>query len=127
MDRRTFIGAMVAAITVAPHITSAQTATTVRRIGFLGPGAPPTAAEIYEDSAPLRKLGWIEGKNLLVERRFAYGRAELLRPLAEELVRLNVELIVTQGSATTLAAKNATRTIPIVMLSAGDPVRSGIV
>src|SRR5438132_3872464 len=70
---------------------------------------------------------WVEGQNLLVERRYANGRAELLRPFAEELVRLKVELIVTASTAATLAAKNATTTIPIIMGTAGDPVRSGLV
>ena len=74
----------------------------------------------------MRALGWVEGQNLLVERRYANGRAELLRPFAEELVRLKVEIIAAWGTAATLAAKNATTTIPIVM-SAGDPVRVGLV
>jgi ABC-type uncharacterized transport system substrate-binding protein len=63
----------------------------------------------------------------IIERRYAGGNAELLRPYAEELVRLDVELIVTNGTAATIAAKNATTRIPIVMYSAGDPVRSGLV
>jgi putative ABC transport system substrate-binding protein len=126
MDRRTFIGAVAAGIITAPLAASAQTPTTVRRIGFLAPGAPPPPAELQEAFAPLRELGWIEGQNLLVERRYA-GRPELLRSLAEELVRLKVELIVTEGTAATLAAKNATKTIPIVIWSAGDPVRTGLV
>jgi putative ABC transport system substrate-binding protein len=68
----------------------------------------------------------VEGRNLLVERRYA-ERDELLRPIAEELVRLKVELIVTWGTTATLAAKNATTTIPIIMFSAGDPVHNGLV
>jgi putative ABC transport system substrate-binding protein len=75
----------------------------------------------------LRELGWIEGRNLIVERRNADGRAELLQPLAEELVRLNVEIIVTSGTDAAFAAKNATTIIPIVLLAAGDPVRAGLV
>jgi putative ABC transport system substrate-binding protein len=77
--------------------------------------------------APARELGWIEGQNLIVERRYAQGKAELLKSYAEELVRLNVELIVTNGTAATIAAKNATTRIPIVVYSAGDPVLSGLV
>jgi len=126
MDRRTFIGAVGAAIIAAPLAASAQTATTVRRIGVLTPDARPTAAELLQEYAPLRALGWVAGRNLLVERRDASGRAELLRPFAEELVRLKVEIIMTWGTAATLAAKNATTTIPIVFV-AGDPVRSGLV
>ncbi len=127
IDRRTFIGATVAGIIVAPLAASAQTTTTVRRIGFLSSGARPTPAELHGESAPLRELGWVEGKNLLIERRYTNGRAELLQPLAEELVRLKVELIVTFGTNATLAAKNATTTIPIVIKSAGDPARIGLV
>jgi putative ABC transport system substrate-binding protein len=126
MDRRTFIGAVAAGMIAAPLAASAQTATTVRRIGVLTPDARPTPTELLQEYAPLRALGWVEGQNLLVERRDAYGRAELLRPFAEELVRLKVEIIVTWGTAATLAAKNATTTIPIVFV-AGDPVRAGLV
>jgi putative tryptophan/tyrosine transport system substrate-binding protein len=127
MDRRTVIGMFVAGIIAAPLASKAQTAPAVRRIGFLGSGARPTTVDLHEGDAPLRALGWVEGKNLIVERRYANGRAELLRPLAEELVRLDVELIVTFGTDATLAAKNATTTIPIVIKSAGDPARSGLV
>jgi putative tryptophan/tyrosine transport system substrate-binding protein len=127
MDRRTAIGMFAAGIIAAPLASKVQTAPAVRRIGFLGSGARPTTVELYEGDAPLRALGWVEGKNLVVERRYANGKAELLRPLAEELVRLNVELIVTFGTDATLAAKNATTTIPIVIKSAGDPARTGLV
>jgi ABC-type uncharacterized transport system substrate-binding protein len=127
MDRRTFIGAVAAGIITAPLAAYAQTATTVRRIGVLSLDAQPTPARIQQMYAPLSELGWTEGKNLLIERRYANGRAELLQPFAEELVRLNVEIIVTTGTDATLAAKNATTSIPIVMYSVGDPVRTGIV
>jgi putative ABC transport system substrate-binding protein len=127
MDRRTFIGAVAAGMIAAPPAAYAQTATTVRRIGVLSAGEVGTPAELRRIYAPLRELGWIEGQNLLIERRYANGRAELLRPFAEELVRLKVEIIVTSGTDASLAAKNATDTIPIVILSAGDPVRAGLV
>jgi putative ABC transport system substrate-binding protein len=127
MDRRTFIAAVAVGILAAPLAARAQTATNVRRIGFLSSGARPTPAELHGESAPLREFGWVEGKNMLMERRYTNGRAELLQPLAEELVRLKVELIVTFGTNATLAAKNATTTIPIVIKSAGDPARSGLV
>jgi putative tryptophan/tyrosine transport system substrate-binding protein len=81
----------------------------------------------HQALAQARELGWIEGQNLIVERRYASGKAELLRPYAEELVRLNVEVILTFGTAATIAARNATTRIPIVMVSAADPVRSGLV
>ena len=126
MDRRTVIG-VAAAIVGAPLAAIAQTATTVRRIGFLSSGARPTPDEIRYESTPLRELGWVEGRNLVVERRYANGSTELLQPFAEELVQLKVELIVAFSTTATLAPKNATTTIPIVTKSAGDPVRSGLV
>ena len=87
---------------------------------------PETPAEAEELAAPLRALGWVEGRNLLIERRFA-ERAELLGPLAQEFVRLKVEIIVAWGTDAVLAAKNATTTIPIIIGSASDPVGSGLV
>jgi ABC-type uncharacterized transport system substrate-binding protein len=71
----------------------------------------------------LRELGWIEGKNVAFERRFAENRLERLHELAAELVRLNVDVIVATGTLGPLAAKRATSTIPIVMTAAGDPIR----
>lgn len=108
-------------------VAKAQTASSVRHIGTLGLGSMPDPAYLQKMGGPTRELGWIEGQNLIVERRYAGGNAELLRPLAEELVRLNVELIVTNGTDAAVAAKNATTRIPIVMFSVGDPVRSGLV
>jgi putative tryptophan/tyrosine transport system substrate-binding protein len=129
MDRRTFICVAGNAILLAgPTLfATGEALATVRRIGYLLPGAPDTPEEIQRQEATLRKLGWIVGQNVLFERRYANGSLELLRPLAEELVRLKVELIVTDGTAATVAAKGATKTIPIVFWSAGDPVRAGLV
>jgi putative ABC transport system substrate-binding protein len=75
----------------------------------------------------LRDLGWREGENLLFERRWAEGKPERLEPLARELVQLRVEIIVTIGTDATIAARDATITIPIIMLSAADPVGAGLV
>jgi putative ABC transport system substrate-binding protein len=111
----------------APLGARAQNSIAVRRIGVLDGGAPPTAAELEAEYAPLRALGWVAGQNLLVERRHAGGKAELLGPLAEELVRLKVEIIESAGTDATLAARSATSTIPIVIQSSGDPVRAGLV
>jgi putative ABC transport system substrate-binding protein len=131
MDRRDFIRGAVAGICVAPLVTGAQTPKTVRRIGVLSYSTRPTPAELQEMDAPLyvplRELGWVEGQNLTIERRYANGRVELVQPFAEELVRLKVEIILTNGTIATVAAKNATTSIPIVMSSSGDPVRSGLV
>lgn len=127
MDRRTFISAMTASMIAPPLVAIAQHAALVRRIGVLAIDPLPTQAELTAEAAPLRALGWVEGQNLLVERRYANGRAELLRPFAEELVRLKVEIIGTLSTPATLAAKNATSTIPIVIWSADDPVGAGLV
>jgi putative ABC transport system substrate-binding protein len=75
----------------------------------------------------LSKLGWTERKNITIEYRFAEGKTERLPPLAAELVRLKVDLIVATGSEPTFAAKNATTSIPIVMTSFPDPVGEGLV
>ncbi len=75
----------------------------------------------------MRQLGWAEGQNLIVERRYANNRPDTLRPLAEELVGAKVEIIVTGGTPATLAAKHPTTTIPIVFRAAGDPVLLGLV
>ena len=75
----------------------------------------------------LSKLGWIEGKNITIEYRFAEQKSERLPELAAELVRLKVDLIVVTGTPSALAAKKATTTIPIVMTNAGDPVGEGLV
>jgi putative ABC transport system substrate-binding protein len=115
----------LAGILAAPVIATGQ-APRVRRIGVLATGAQPTQAGLETESAALRSFGWVEGQNLLIERRIA-ERVELLRPLAEELARLKVEIIVTWGTPAALAAKSATTSIPIVIGSAADPVRSGLV
>jgi putative ABC transport system substrate-binding protein len=127
MDRRSFISTVACGVLAAPTIARAQTRATVRRIGLLSSGSRPNQAELQAIYAPLRQLGWIEGQNVVFERRYTDGKDELLRPYADELVRLKVDMIVTSGTVATLAAKSATKTIPIVMRSAGDPVLSGIV
>ncbi len=128
MDRRAVIRAISSALVfAAPVAVRAQTEKAVRRIGFLASGAPFPPAVLEQQYAPLRELGWIEGRNLLVERRYTYDRPALLQTYAEELVRLKVDLIVTDGTDATVAAKNATKTIPIVIRWATDPVQTGIV
>ena len=96
------------------------------RIGYLD-GASGNAVLLEAFRQELRKLGWIEGKNLTIEYRFAEQKLERLPGLAADLVALNVELIVVVGTPQALAAKSATTTIPIVMANAGDPVGSGLI
>jgi len=126
--RRNFCRTL-ASVLVAPSIAIAQTAKVVRRIGVLEAGSPRfwTPEQLSAQAEPLRRLGWVEGQNLQIERRYANGRSEALQPLAEELVRAQVEIIVTAGTPATLAAKRATTTIPIVIRTSGDPVLLGLV
>jgi putative ABC transport system substrate-binding protein len=116
---------LVAGLFLAPLVGRAQAPAKMRRVGILSPGDQPTEAEIREDWKELEALGWIEGKNVVVERRF--GTFSQMREFAEELVRLKVELIRANGTDATLAAKEATSTIPIIMDPAADPVGSGLV
>jgi putative tryptophan/tyrosine transport system substrate-binding protein len=96
-------------------------------IGLFSAGMRPTAPWWIAFIDALRELGWVEGKNVVFEGRYADNRLERLPVLAEELVRLNVDLIVGLGTLAPLAAKRATSTIPIVMTAAGDPLGSGLV
>jgi putative ABC transport system substrate-binding protein len=106
----------------------AQQAGKIRRIGFLG-GSNASGMAVLVDvfGEELSKLGWIEGKNIIIEYRFAEEKSERVPELAADLVRLKVDLIVVSGITAALAAKKATSTIPIVMARAGDPVALGLV
>src|SRR5215471_958954 len=111
-----------------PLAARAQQAGKIYTIGFLTPGSLEELAmvtAVFPDA--LRELGWIEGKNVAFERRYAENRPERLPELAAELVRLNVDVIVAIGTLAPLAAKQATTTIPIVMTATGDPVGAGLV
>jgi putative tryptophan/tyrosine transport system substrate-binding protein len=99
------------------------------RIGYLSPDSPsPGATALFDAFCDgLRELGWIKGKNVTIELRYAENRLERLPEVAAELVRLNVDVIVGRGTLGPLAAKRATSTIPIVMAASGDPLGSGLV
>ncbi len=106
----------------------AQQSGKVIRIGFMGATSPSIEkSRIDAFQQGLRELGYVEGKNIVVEYRWAEGKIERLPGLAAELVRLKVEVIVTGGSTSSRAAKEATTTIPIVMAQVNDPVGSGFV
>jgi ABC-type uncharacterized transport system substrate-binding protein len=108
--------------------TQAQQPTKVPRIGSLYAGDPSTqSARIEAFRQGLRDLGYVEGKNIVIERRYAEGKYDRLPALVAELVRLKVDVIVTGGGPATRAAKEATSTIPIVMANDADPVATGIV
>jgi putative tryptophan/tyrosine transport system substrate-binding protein len=118
------LGSIILAVGLPAH---AQQPTKVARIGYLSPGDP--ASRTYRTEAfrqGLKELGYIEGKNIAIEYRFAEARSERLPELAQDLVRLKVDIIFAGGHPATEAAKNATQTIPIVT-SSQDPVSSGFV
>ena len=126
MRRRDFIAAVGGAATL-PLVARAQQAK-VARIGFLGLVSPAShAPRLAMLRAGLRDLGWIEGKNLRIEFRWAEGNYDRLPDLAQELVRLNIDVLVTHGAAGSLAAKRATSTIPIVITAVGDMLALGLV
>src|SRR2546430_10373831 len=123
MNRRTFLWAIAGGLT-APPAADAQPGK-IWRIGLLGdsPGGPLRQAFEQE----LSKLGYVDGQNIAIEYRSEEGRDERLPLLAVELARLNVDVLVVGLTQRALAAKNATRTIPIVMVNVADPVESGLV
>ena len=101
----------------------------VPRIGILAPGSSALPTSAYHDSfrQGLRDLGYIEGKNIFIEIRYAEGKQDRLSDIATELVKLKVDVIVTSTRPGVLAARNATSAIPIVFAAVGDPVRAGLV
>jgi putative ABC transport system substrate-binding protein len=127
MQRREFI-TLLGGAAAWPLAARAQQAGRVPRIGFLGAASPSTFASRLEGiRLGLRDFGYVEGTNITIEYRWAEGRYERLPELAAELVRSNVDLIITHTTPGSLAAKRATTTIPIVMALIGDPVVAGIV
>jgi putative tryptophan/tyrosine transport system substrate-binding protein len=125
VNRREFISLIGGAAAAWPLAARAQQTGKIHKIGYLSPGSLTPVVTPFFDS--LRELGWIEGKNVTFEYRYADNRLERLPELAAELVRLNVDVIVAVGTLGPLAAKRATSTIPIVMTAAGDPLGSGLV
>ena len=123
MDRRTFIGGIAGGLLAAPLAAPAQQVGKVYRIGILEtiPGSQ-NAAKLDALRKGLRDLGYVEGRNLIIEYRSADGRAERFPDLASELVRLKVDLIVTRGTPAAKAVKGATGTIPVVMAAMGEPL-----
>jgi putative ABC transport system substrate-binding protein len=131
MNRREFITALGATVTAAfawPPAARAQQAAKVWRIGVLETvSAASNVANFEAFQRGLRELGYIEGRNYLLEYRSADGRAERFAGLAAELVGLPADIIVTRGTPAALAAKQATATIPVVMAAIGEPLGTGVV
>lgn len=130
MRRRKFIaflgGAAAATSVVWPHAARAQTSAGLRRVGFVWIGAPGPHESIAGLRRGLEDRGYVLGRNLVLEERHADGNAARVPALIADLLALNVDVLVTPGTLISLAAKRATSTVPIVMVS-GDPVDAGLV
>jgi len=128
VKRREFITLVGSAAVAWPQVAHAQQGARVHRIGVLETiSLTLNATNFTAFRRGLMELGYIEGQNLVIEYRSADGRQDRFADLASELVRLNVDLIVTRGTPAALAAKAATATIPVVMAGSGDPIGTGIV
>jgi len=131
MDRRAFIGTLAGGLLAAPLAAGAQQAAgRVWRVGFLTPGfreLPGSNPGLFPLSQGLRELGYVEGRNLTLEVRYAEGRTERFPAIAAELVNLKVDVLVAASTPGALAAKQATSKIPIVMASVGEPVEVKLV
>ena len=130
MDRRKFIGAFAMGVLAVPKVAPAQLQANAFRIGMLGGSSPtsPEAAHIWGGFLQgMRELGYVEGRNIVIEGRFYGDSVERLPALAAELVRLDVDVIVAGAPPAPEVAKRATSTIPIVMINHNDPVGSGLV
>ena len=125
MDRRAFLGTLAGGLLAAPLVAEAQQAAKIARIGYLGRKANSHLHAAFLQG--LRDLGYVEGRNVVIEVRDAEGRNERLPALAAELVALKVDVIVAVATPAALAAKQATKTIPVVFTALADPVTSGLV
>jgi putative tryptophan/tyrosine transport system substrate-binding protein len=126
--RREFIALVGGAIACPMGVRAQQQTGKVSRIGFLSLTSPsdrPPLLDAFRQG--LRELGWVEGQNIVIDYRYAEGRVDRLADLAAELVRLKMDLIVSWGTQGVTAAKNATETIPIVMIAVRDPVGTGLI
>jgi len=128
VDRRSFLARSALGLLIAPLAADAQQPAKKVRIGFLSSNPPSdTQAAIDAFRMRLRDLGYVESQTLLMEYRYAQGRFGQLPELAAELVQLKVDVILVYGTPAALAAKNATKTIPIVFGGVNDPLTVGLV
>src|SRR5438045_6252689 len=128
MRRRTCIEIVGGAAVTWPLAARAQPSGKVYRIGFLGVTSQAEYARFVDPLlVGLRQLGYEEGKHIVIEYRWAEGRYDRLAELAAELVKLNVDVIVTHSTPGSRAAKRSTQTVPIVMAAVSDPVATGLV
>ena len=127
IGRREFITLLGGAAAAWPLVASAQQPGKLPTIGFLGAAPSIESQRVTAFEQRLRELGWIEGRTVAIEYRWAEGRNERYAENAAELVRLKVEVIVTSTTPPTLAAKQSTAVIPIVFAAVNDPVGTGLV
>jgi putative tryptophan/tyrosine transport system substrate-binding protein len=128
ITRRTFLAGTGAVLLAVPLAIEAQQAGKVSRVGFLGNSTAALEANLVGPFREgLRELGYVEGRNILIEYRWAEGKYERFPALIAELIGLKVDLIVTAGTPASLAVKKATMSIPLVMVAVGDPVATGLV
>ena len=127
VDRRAFLASLTGGLLAAPLATEVQQAGKVPRVGYLFYGSPGHSREIDAFRQGLRELGYIEGRNIAIEYRFASGQIKRYPALAAELVRLNVDVIVAPATPQALAAKQATSSIPIVFVLVADAVGAGLI
>ncbi len=128
INRRAFIGTVTGALLTMPLAAMAQQAEKVFRIGFLSPNTAEIAKQLLAVFRQvLRERGWVEGQNVVFEARFAGGKVDRLPMLVAELIQLKVDVIVAGSSVAAWAAKEATKTIPIVMAASADAVGEGLV
>jgi len=129
VDRRAFVGRLALGILVVPLGAEAQQAVKVYRIGVLLAGSRGENTSYIMDAfrQALRGLGYVEGRNITIEYRFVEGRLDRAFDLASELARLPVDVIVAPGTVVAQAARKATTTIPIVLVTAGNPVGDGLI
>jgi putative ABC transport system substrate-binding protein len=127
-DRRTFLAVVAGGLLAAPLGAEAQPAGRVYRIVYLGNSSVVLEADLVEAFRQgLRNLNYVEGRNIVIEYLWAEGRNDLFPALVAEAVRLKADVILTSGTPATLAAKEGTRTIPIVIAAMGDPISAGVV
>jgi putative ABC transport system substrate-binding protein len=128
VDRRTFLGSVAGVVLAAARTTHAQQPRRLHRIGMIERTSPAiNATNLASFRQGLRDLGYVEGETFLIEYRSADGRDDRFPDLATELVRQKVDLLLTRGTPAALAARNATGTIPVVIIGVGDPVGQGLV
>jgi putative tryptophan/tyrosine transport system substrate-binding protein len=126
MRRREFM-TLIGGVAVLPQAARAQQAAPLPHIGLVSIGADPGDPVVFRPFLEqLRKLGYIEGNNIILERRFAAGRDELIGGFVADLVQRKVDIIVVTGNRESITAKRATSTIPIVTIVSSDPIRTGL-